>query len=79
MPKGNGQFGFVVKDEDFGTASTCRKVRHIFQCVQVARKSEGVAVRDSKDPSKATLFFTNDEWSAFIRGAKAGEFDPKGV
>ncbi len=34
-----------------------------------------VAVRDSKNPSGAILFYTPEEWSAFIDGAKKGEFD----
>lgn len=46
------------------------------QCVEVALTEDGtVAVRDSKDPLAATLKFTADEWSAFINGAKGGEFD----
>jgi hypothetical protein len=45
-------------------------------CVEVAVKSEGGrAVRDSKKPEGAILDFTPDEWTAFILGAKAGEFD----
>lgn len=34
-----------------------------------------IAVRDSKDPDGPKLFFTSDEWSAFLRGVKADEFD----
>jgi Domain of unknown function (DUF397) len=44
------------------------------QCVEVADLPDGVAVRDSKDQSGPTLRFSPDEWSAFIAGAKAGEF-----
>lgn len=44
-------------------------------CLLVAEKEGIVAVRNSKDPTKKTIVFTRDEWSAFIRGAKAGEFD----
>jgi hypothetical protein len=45
-------------------------------CIEVAQLPGGsVAVRDSKDPSGPVLCFTPDEWSAFIGGAKAGEFD----
>lgn len=45
-------------------------------CVEVAKKAEGGrAVRDSKDPDGAILDFTPGEWTAFIQGAKDGEFD----
>ena len=41
----------------------------------VAIKNEIVGVRDSKDPTKATLTFTRPEWAAFIAGVKTSEFD----
>jgi hypothetical protein len=45
-------------------------------CVEVTRLSNGnVAVRDSKNRQQAGLVYTADEWLAFLRGAKAGEFD----
>lgn len=44
-------------------------------CVQVARKEGAVAVRDSKDESRTTLLFSNEEWKVFVEGVKAGEFD----
>lgn len=43
-------------------------------CVEVAHNAGGVLVRDSKDPHH-TLQFTVAEWDAFLKGAKAGEFD----
>ena len=43
-------------------------------CVEVAPAGAGVAVRDTKS-SSGLLFYTRDEWRAFIDGAKAGEFD----
>ncbi len=43
-------------------------------CVEVAH-FEGVAVRDSKDPEGPVLWYTRDEWTAFVMGVKAGEFD----
>ena len=65
---------FPVEDSDFRTSiNTFKHLKP--RCVQVAKKSRGVAVRDSKDPSKTTLFFTHGEWNAFIKGVKAGEFD----
>ena len=45
-------------------------------CVEVAGIADGgMAVRDSKNPSGAVLRFTAREWSAFVKGARAGEFD----
>ena len=56
-----------------------RKARRSHQnggCVEVAANLPGViAVRDSKHPSGPALIFTPDEWTAFIGGAKDGEFD----
>lgn len=46
-------------------------------CVQVAYLPDGmVAVRDSKDTGKAPHVFDLQEWTAFVSGVKAGEFDP---
>jgi hypothetical protein len=46
-------------------------------CVEVADLPDGGrAVRDSKDKgSGPVLVFTASEWSAFVGGAKDGEFD----
>ncbi|WP_436525417.1 DUF397 domain-containing protein [Actinoplanes sp. HUAS TT8] len=44
-------------------------------CVEVAIVAEGVAVRDTKDREGGILQFTHEEWTAFIAGAKNGEFD----
>jgi hypothetical protein len=45
-------------------------------CVEVARNLPGVvAVRDSKDPAGPALTFQPGQWSAFMAGVKAGEFD----
>lgn len=64
---------FEVSDREFYKSSWSKN--NSKTCVMVAVKSEGVAVRDSKDPNKETLFFTSDEWKAFISGVKSGEFD----
>lgn len=45
-------------------------------CVEVAILDDAVAVRDTKDRSGPVLVFTPAEWSAFVAGAKDGEFDP---
>ncbi|WP_405159818.1 DUF397 domain-containing protein [Nocardia sp. NBC_01499] len=48
------------------------------ECVEVAFLDGGqVGVRDSKNPGGPALVFTRGEWSAFVAGARVGEFDPK--
>ncbi len=64
---------FKVSDGDFVKSSWSKN--NPKTCVMVAIKPEGVALRDSKDPAKGTLFFSHDEWAVFLKGAKGGEFD----
>ena len=45
------------------------------QCVEVAFVDGQVAVRDSKNPTGPTLVFTAAEWTAFVGGVAAGEFE----
>lgn len=46
------------------------------QCVEVATNLTGVvAVRHSKHPDAAVIVYTDEEWAAFIRGVRDGEFD----
>jgi hypothetical protein len=45
-------------------------------CVEVsAAEADTVLVRDTKDRSKPPHEFTREEWIAFVKGVKAGEFD----
>jgi Domain of unknown function (DUF397) len=45
-------------------------------CVEIAHLPNGdVALRDSKDISKAAHIFNRGEWNAFLTGARNGEFD----
>jgi hypothetical protein len=45
-------------------------------CVQLAPLPDGrVAVRNSNHPEAGTVFFTRREMDAWVKGAKAGEFD----
>jgi hypothetical protein len=45
-------------------------------CVEVAMLPDGeIAVRNSRHPSGPALIYTRAEISAFLAGAKAGEFD----
>lgn len=46
-------------------------------CVEVALTPQAVFVRDSKNPQVEPLSFTMDEWSAFVQGVRAGEFNQK--
>jgi hypothetical protein len=44
-------------------------------CVEVGRSAEGaVLVRGTQDRA-LQLAFTDEEWTAFVAGVKAGEFD----
>jgi hypothetical protein len=46
-------------------------------CVEVATLDDGgeVAVRNSRDPDGPALIYTREEITAFILGAKDGDFD----
>lgn len=45
------------------------------QCVEVADLGAQVAVRDSKQPSGPVLVFQPGDWSAFVIGARRGDYD----
>jgi hypothetical protein len=66
---------FAVQDEDFKKSSYTHPGGIITRCVAVAIKPHGVAVRNSLDPNKNTVFFTTEEWDAFVKGVKNNEFD----
>jgi hypothetical protein len=44
-------------------------------CVEIADTEGSVWVRDTKDRQGPVLFFTRQEWTAFLAGVRAGEFD----
>jgi hypothetical protein len=45
-------------------------------CVEVRRLGDGrIALRDSKDLTLPPHHFTATEWTAFLAGVRAGEFD----
>jgi hypothetical protein len=45
-------------------------------CAEVAFLADGaVAMRNSREPDGPALVFTAAEWSAFLAGARDGEFD----
>lgn len=45
------------------------------QCVEIASAAGKIAIRDSKDPDGPILVYTSAEFSAFLAGARNGEFD----
>lgn len=49
--------------------------RIITFCVEVALEHNTVKVGDTKDRKATPLSFNREEWDAFIKGVKAGEFD----
>ena len=48
-------------------------------CVEVANAPAAVYVRDSKDATGPVLRFNERNWSSFIDGIRAGEFDRPGA
>jgi len=73
-PDNLSPMSFDVPDDKFVKSGWCKKRG---PCVSIARTEHGVAIRDTKDASKATQFYTHEEWDAFVNGVKAGEFDTK--
>lgn len=45
------------------------------QCVEVGCDGDLILVRNSRDPDGPVLSCTMQEWSAFLNGARNGEFD----
>lgn len=43
------------------------------ECVEVARTTDGVAVRDSKDPNGPVLCFGREAWQGFVRAVIQGD------
>lgn len=65
----------AIPEFEFRTSTKCSYDNSDPRCVEVATNRPGkVAVRNSKTPGK-TVEFTTAEWTAFIDGAKVGEFD----
>ena len=65
----------MFEDKDFKKSSYSNPGGIISTCVAVAIKPDGVAVRNSNDQTKTTVYFTVQEWKHFISGTKDGEFD----
>lgn len=62
------------KDNEYRKSSFTGKDR--WACVEVAMRQGVVGVRSTTDPQKVTVYYTAEEWLAFIAGVKNGEFDP---
>lgn len=66
------------KNNDQGIGLVWQKARKSIgngACVEVAHAEDAIVVRDSKDPHGPVLTYTKAEFSAFLHGAKQGEFD----
>ncbi len=63
----------MAEQHDWNRSSFCNPCCN--NCVEVRSSGADIEVRDSKDAAGATLRFTRDEWTAFVAGVKAGEFD----
>lgn len=44
-------------------------------CVEARLSGDGVEVRHSKHPDGPSINYTGAEWTAFLAGVKAGEFE----
>jgi Domain of unknown function (DUF397) len=65
----------VISHDRFRTSSYSGGVN----CVEVRLLPDGrIALRDSKDQSLPPHHFTATEWTAFLAGVRAGEFDLDG-
>lgn len=67
--------GFRVDLTDAQWQKSSRSGPNFDNCVEVAFVDGAIAVRDSKNPVGPVLLFTQQEWDAFVGGAKDGEFD----
>ena len=68
-----------VHPEDIAQAAWMKSSLSAYNgsCFEIARlQADRVGVRDTKDKgSGPVLIFNQNEWSAFLSGAKGGEFD----
>jgi len=45
------------------------------ECIEIASEQDMILLRDSKSPETPAFRFTQEEFRAFVEGAKAAEFD----
>lgn len=72
-----GRHGVRVEDIAQATWKKSSFSDYNGECFEVTRlRGDRVGVRDTKDNGAGpVLIFNNNEWDAFIKGAKHGEFD----
>lgn len=46
------------------------------KCVGVSVSDKDILITNLSEENSSIIKFSAEEWDAFIRGAKAGEFDP---
>jgi len=61
----------IVMGEDWRISSFCSKNT----CVAMRSDLDVIEIRDTKSPDIPPLRFTRDEWEAFLKGVRAGEFN----
>lgn len=72
MTENQSAGGIAFPDAEFRTSSFSNPNN----CVAVAFPQRGtILVRDSKRSDGPVLTFNSAEWSAFVEGVRAGEFD----
>jgi hypothetical protein len=67
----------VAKNENPPAGASWRKATASGSngCVEITDTAAHVWVRDSKDRQGPVLFFSRREWTAFLDGARNGEFE----
>lgn len=45
------------------------------ECVEISAYNDMVLMRSSSEPESGYIYFTEEEFSGFLRAAKAGKFD----
>lgn len=69
----NGQ---KIDSEGFMTSSWTTRVRPPYFCVSIKKNEDNsISIRNTNDKTLKTLKFTKEEWEAFVKGVKNGEFD----
>lgn len=65
-----------MTDSEASTLVWCKsKASGTGDCVEVAFAGESVLLRHSQNPLGPVLSFSHPEWTAFLQGARGGEFD----
>ena len=66
--------GQKVDKDGFATASGTF-ITNIRTCVSVKIGNDAIQIRNTEDRTKVMVTFSRDEWQAFVKGIKNGEFD----